>query len=105
MATTCPKCDGNKSIEAFGHIAGGLCFCCGGSGVVEVKAGSKPSSTVDANHERQVAWMSAATVDQVRRMTWKQLHAARQFCLARNDELAKRWEAKFEAIYRQEAGR
>lgn len=29
----CYKCNGKGRINAFGHISGGKCFACGGSGV------------------------------------------------------------------------
>ena len=31
----CGKCDGRGRIDAFSHYAGGVCFWCNGSGVVE----------------------------------------------------------------------
>tara|TARA_R110000824_G_scaffold221219_1_gene408336 strand:- start:695 stop:1138 length:444 start_codon:yes stop_codon:yes gene_type:complete len=34
----CNKCDGSGYIRAFGHIAGGRCFACGGAGKVEARA-------------------------------------------------------------------
>jgi hypothetical protein len=33
------KCDGTGSIRAFGHVAGGRCFSCGGSGTVRAANG------------------------------------------------------------------
>ena len=38
MNATCPKCDGTGNLRAFSHIVSGRCFCCGGAGVVTVKA-------------------------------------------------------------------
>lgn len=32
----CPKCDGRGHIEAFGHYAQGVCFCCKGRGTIAV---------------------------------------------------------------------
>jgi RecJ-like exonuclease len=35
---TCGKCSGTGHINAFSHIAGGVCFMCGGTGKVTLKA-------------------------------------------------------------------
>lgn len=35
--TQCPKCGGTGNIPYFGHVEGGVCFLCGGSGVHEKK--------------------------------------------------------------------
>jgi hypothetical protein len=34
-ATTCPKCLGAKYFPTFGHIEGGKCFTCAGTGVID----------------------------------------------------------------------
>jgi len=34
----CSKCDGNGSIEGFGHIENGRCFRCAGAKVFEIDA-------------------------------------------------------------------
>ncbi len=31
----CPRCSGRGIIDAFGHVADGICFCCNGSGSIE----------------------------------------------------------------------
>lgn len=31
----CPKCSGSGNLTAFGHIASGRCFTCGGAGKLE----------------------------------------------------------------------
>lgn len=38
----CPRCDGKKTIEGFSHVANGVCFKCGGSGVVKFRKASPP---------------------------------------------------------------
>ncbi|MGA0092612.1 MAG: hypothetical protein ACO3JT_09770, partial [Candidatus Nanopelagicales bacterium] len=46
MTTTCCKCNGTGTINAFGHIAAGVCFLCKGAGTVRVgaaDAGTTPS--------------------------------------------------------------
>lgn len=32
---TCPKCGGNRYLDCYAHVEGGVCFKCGGSGVLE----------------------------------------------------------------------
>ncbi len=39
MTHTCPKCLGTGNISAFGHISGGRCFTCGGTGKVKGHVG------------------------------------------------------------------
>ena len=34
---TCPKCNGRRHIERYGHIAEGRCFTCAGNGTVLVR--------------------------------------------------------------------
>lgn len=41
---TCPKCDGNGYINAFDHVAGGVCFRCMGAKVVPYRAPAKPKA-------------------------------------------------------------
>lgn len=36
--TTCPKCNGLRSITFFAHVEDGVCFECNGRGVVAKKA-------------------------------------------------------------------
>lgn len=42
----CPNCHGHKILPQFRHIDGGICFQCGGSGVVEIDPNAKPMPTV-----------------------------------------------------------
>lgn len=37
----CPRCSGSGRIKAFGHVSGGVCFLCDGTGRAEVTAFSK----------------------------------------------------------------
>lgn len=48
---TCPKCDGSGSIPGYAHVAQGVCFCCGGSGVVR----STPARMRSAEQRQRAA--------------------------------------------------
>lgn len=40
---TCPKCSGTGIVERFGHVKGGVCFDCNGTG--KLTASLRPSSS------------------------------------------------------------
>lgn len=40
----CPKCNGKGEIAMYRGIAGGVCFSCGGSGVLTYKSAPKKST-------------------------------------------------------------
>jgi len=45
----CPRCAGKGQIPGYGHVLGGVCFKCGGSGKVPFRAVStKPKWAVSA---------------------------------------------------------
>jgi hypothetical protein len=49
---TCYKCNGARYFDKFAHIVSGVCFTCGGAGVVDIdssKLGSCTGSTETAN--------------------------------------------------------
>jgi len=90
---TCPKCDGSKHISGFGHIASGVCFCCGGSGVIQLSAeaviqaaereAANRAAKIESDRKRR--WLLTATDSQLRSLSWPQLRSAWQFasaCLA-----------------------
>ena len=90
---TCPKCDGNKHINGFEHIAQGVCFCCGGSGVIQLSAeASRQAEEREAANraakiesDRKRRWLLTATDNQLQSLSWLQLLSAWQFasnCLA-----------------------
>jgi len=90
---TCPKCDGSKHISGFEHIASGVCFCCGGSGLIQLSAeASRQAEEREAANraakiesDRKRKWLLAATATQLQSLSWPQLWSACQFasnCLA-----------------------
>lgn len=84
----CPKCCGRKYINGFGHIASGVCFMCGGSGLIAAsRVAVKPAAQSDDTeiNARRREWLSRATRSDVAAMTFEQLYKALQFtaaCLA-----------------------
>lgn len=77
----CQKCNGTGKVEHFSHIASGECFACGGTGRYRMTADAKAKIGQLADTVRTKAnWILNATVDDVSRMTWTQLDAARNFC-------------------------
>lgn len=44
MTANCPRCE-NGTINAFRHIAGGVCFLCGGTAKVNATATTAPAAT------------------------------------------------------------
>jgi RecJ-like exonuclease len=49
----CPRCNGKGTIKAYGHVLGGVCFMCGGSGKVEGSDKPKKASkwaSINASH-------------------------------------------------------
>jgi len=58
---TCPKCLGARYFRTWGHIVGGRCFTCGGSGVIEVKESNYVAAevTLDAQFAKRCAWIAA----------------------------------------------
>ena len=75
---TCPKCDGSRNIQAFGHIASGVCFCCRGTGKIRVK--TELRRTLSEAAGRKADWIMSATTSSYERLTMAQLDSAREFC-------------------------
>jgi hypothetical protein len=86
----CPKCDGQKTIAAFSHYASGVCFCCAGSGVMEIsdsQSAQIEADAVDTAAKRQ--WLLTASYEKIASLPWKKLHAAFGFaatCAACGDK-------------------
>lgn len=78
MLVTCPKCDGNKRIEAFSAIEGGICFCCKGAGKID--AGKVPAElSISQDTVKKAEWMLKAGPDKYASMSLSRLEAARSF--------------------------
>lgn len=80
--TTCPKCDGNKTINAFNHYANGICFRCNGAGVVklplkELKAREVAKQTLATKR----SWLLKATDRTLANLKWEQIYEVHQFAV------------------------
>ena len=89
MVTTtkieCPKCCGRRHMEEVSHIASGVCFRCGGAGVVEIRYTEQQAAEIAdqrALTERKLTWLRNASVDTLRRLPFVKLNAAFQFAAA-----------------------
>lgn len=81
----CPKCCGKKYIGGFEHIASGVCFMCGGAGLIAAsRAVSKPAPKSEdaAINAKRRDWLLRATKSDVASMTFEQLHKAVAFAAA-----------------------
>ena len=72
----CPKCIGNKKINAFNHIASGVCFQCNGSGTIQIDSTFR-SIKATARQKTQLAWIVNATAAQWSKLTFAQIKEAR----------------------------
>lgn len=52
----CPKCYGAKSFAPYSHIAGGICFRCGGAGTVD-ESKLKPETTAPQTPATPSRWV------------------------------------------------
>ena len=95
---TCPKCDGNKYIQAFSGYAGGICFCCNGAGVIKVHAvvdcpvDEEKRARIAAENNIKREWLLKATKQQIEKLTIPQLCRARDFasaCLHYKDDVMR----------------
>jgi hypothetical protein len=96
---TCIKCLGNKTISAFSHIASGVCFMCGGTGVINadnlVYKGPTEEQKLASAAETKLKkdWLLSATPAQIAKLEFAQVCKARDFasaCLSSGDDsLAK----------------
>lgn len=76
--TTCPKCQGNRTIEAFSGIEGGVCFRCNGSGEVSVRL-SEIYQHKDRDLIDKVYWMVVCSDETVLSLSFEKLEAIRKF--------------------------
>jgi hypothetical protein len=72
----CPKCIGNKKINAFNHIASGVCFQCNGSGTIQIDSTFR-NVAATATEKKQLAWIVNATPAQWAKLTYAQIEKAR----------------------------
>lgn len=80
MKTTfvpCPKCDGTKTIQAFGYIANGVCFRCAGNGTV--KAGTVKERPATEYQIKCAEWILSVTDETLAKLDYTQLLKARDF--------------------------
>ena len=92
----CIKCDGSGYINAFGHINGGKCFLCNGTGKIAGEIKSTVAAGV-SDHAVKSAWLSkfdGYTVDEVyglfkSRLTWEQAWSIHSFA----DTTTSAWKA------------
>lgn len=77
----CPKCIGNKKINAFNHIASGVCFQCNGSGAIKIDSTFR-NVAATATEKKQLAWIVNATAAQWGKLTFAQIEKARSLCLS-----------------------
>jgi hypothetical protein len=47
--TTCNRCAGTGTIQAFGHYANGVCFACAGTGKVRANHGERGTTCTKAH--------------------------------------------------------
>ena len=74
----CPKCLAKRTIEGFGHIANGVCFCCRGTGFI-IADNSGKNSKASPETIKKARWIVNATAAQFDVLTMEQLEAARAF--------------------------
>lgn len=95
----CPKCLGNKTIQAFSHIAAGVCFMCGGSGKIKTDnlvfkgQTEEQKEAVRAENAKKIEWLLNATPSQIGKLSFPQLCKARDFasaCLSCGDDSVAR---------------
>ncbi len=97
----CPKCDGKGFIQAFGHVANGVCFCCKGAKQFKVTA-DDIERTMTPEQVRKCEWVMNATVDRFAKLTDSQLVKCREFChwhFLPYPNLHKAWTEKGEAFF------
>lgn len=78
-AIDCGKCMGRGTIQGFSHVAGGVCFACGGTGKKTVRADHTPLSKYGCVYAGALLfWVRARTEKEALRKAvnhWKR-HAA-----------------------------
>lgn len=104
IAIQCPKCCGQGSIDAFGHVANGICFCCKGARVVYVTE-AKKNDMMSPEAIQKAEWIMRATAEQFAKLSWQQLNNARNFChwhFPLYPDLLKTWKEKGEQFFQAE---
>jgi len=77
--TTCPKCSGAGSIDAFSRLEDGKCFRCGGSGRVPVAFSSALNSISDRDVIAKVYWMITVGSDVIEALPLEKLDLIQDF--------------------------
>lgn len=96
--STCGRCGGHGRITAFGHVHGGLCFACDGTGISDTPAESPtPMRTcaqlaaVDAERTaREAAW-AATPIGTIVARNSDLPHCADLLDAARNGHEDEQW--------------
>lgn len=87
----CGKCDGKGRINAYGHVAGGVCFACAGHGTVEVPADWREREV--RNARRRAAKEAKRLASGENEQLWA------EFTTAHPAEAARIWELRADPIY------
>jgi hypothetical protein len=93
--TQCPKCFGEGRITMYGHVAGGVCFTCKGSGVVTAASQSAKA--------RREAKAHQAHLDRYQGLVLQ--HAALTIAQYASDVHYSRWDSTVPAGIRAEVER
>jgi len=75
---TCPRCDGNGHIEAFGHYADGICFLCYGRKTIEVDR-EKQIRELGPEIRTKAEWVLASTPESYEGLSYSKLEKIRTF--------------------------
>ncbi len=110
---TCPKCQGEKKINALRHIEAGVCFMCKGHGMIVSRGEWTPPTTEQQEQsaretEQKRAWLLAATPEQINGLNWKQIHSARMFmnaCIINGDIEMRKIEKAVNAAFNRHVER
>ncbi len=93
---TCPKCDGKKYFECFGHVAQGVCFRCAGAGVVPYRK-AKPMAPASEYVIKWAERIIAMTEEELEGMAYNHLLFLRDFAhhhIPQYPDLLAVWKAK-----------
>ena len=72
----CPRCDGRKHMSEFANVANGVCFKCGGAGVVYAKPTKKVVRPIT---EYQAQLLALVTEGDLSNMSFGKLSTLRDF--------------------------
>jgi len=78
QTVSCPKCDGSGHIQAFGHVANGVCFCCKGVGTIEVGTDSQKAE-LSEDTRRKADWIMQSTEASYAGLSYAKLEKIRNF--------------------------